>query len=1147
MSTPLILPNPGSGLNRSNSKLKNDFLRFVGHHTKPNKPACSSSNSQSTLQSTRSFLSKTGRMGSLQRKQKTGAPATSMQPEHAAPLITESTDVKFPVELINVTTSRSPVPMLSSELEAAVISGDRHDEDAESTMGPPAKMSDSFVGLPELAGGSSSDRDFIDHDFLQKAFGITVERTQTTEEPEQTSGVSANDPMTPPESEDEEFEMDIPIQLARDKRPDLQVSIPNRTSNTNSDSTTASRLSESSRGTQGTPNTISPPSTSTTLQSNKLFNGLAPTRLSVVSPLSVVEMPKPRRPFSAQSLEGMTKDAPLNAAPANKSATSNSSEDTSEQDGKSSNSRHSPQSSLSSVDSNATSKSNPQDHKTAIATAVVLERVNTIPKKPATLRSKTAPSSTPIRQLKDKQSVASIKSTRSPVNKNKPLPPEPGQIDIRPLNLRESPSRRSTATPRHRSQSSQGWNESPIRALNVSRTSSRASLSLRSKYTPKDLDALDDAFMIRTVPSHNQIASSYSSTSTPSLSQVTLALESQLGTIREANTSTHSIKVSDPLQISRGPMRMEPSRRAPAPPGQSPSPTPAKEESPRKRFMRRSASSNHVISQMRSAENVPPKRTSTAGTGSSSKANRILGKNGFFTPPRMQRQASKESNWSSNASPEMYTATSSPPESESEEQNYESEPQIPDAHYEEIRKRLELLSPKEDQSAVFPSYHNRHASHMEKVVVLRRSQLETIQEPYRPPSIKGTSSKASSVNMDQISQPEIAELECPRSPSPVELEDTQRPLPVELADPRSEPPLKPPAPPAQLETIEEDDAQPTEPEPEPKPQIKEHTPAPKPAETRSLHSQRSIKCRSLASIAASEIPDLYAAITPDTKSLKSQRPSMTPEEVEQLISADAAERVLLRILESLENLKDLFAAATVSRGFYRTFKRHELHLIKNALWCMSPAAWELREMSVPFAELPNGAADYKPTMYLRHYTRDLLTMVELKGMILDHCKSFLRLETISGLAGETDRSPFIDDAFWRVWTFCRIFGCGKGREDDIVGQMDWLRGGVLAKQQSSDTNTLSLNDGIAMNSVLFNPPTGFAKGNGKGLTAEELYDMTEIWTCLGVLVRGYHGKRDQARDFGIFDGISIAAGDVKKENAMIGMFTPFRLPTNQPH
>jgi len=988
-------------------------------------------------------------------------------------------------------------------------------------------VSKPFEGLPDYCPDPESNQDLIDHDFLQDAFGITMGDTQVQKQSETPISVAAGDPMTPPESEDEDFEMEIPIQLAKDKRPELQVSIPNRKSRL--DRSKDLKLSGGKGKLSATPNTISPPSTSTTTRSDKHFNGAATARLSVVSPLSVVEMPKPRRPFSALSLEGMTAGVQSSTPPA-KSATSNSSEDISEQDGKSSHFCHSPHSSMSSVNSDAASTKMAKDRRRCNLNGNILGSGDVAQKKPKAVSSDTSMSPSPMKSLKDQQSVASLKSTVSIVNKNKPLPPEPGQVSVRPLNLGHSPSRSSAMTNRQRITSSHGYNgDSQVYALNVSRRGSKTAASLRSKYTPKDLDALDDAFQ-RTIPSHNQVALSYSSTSTPTLSQVTLALESQLNTIEE-DSPNHSIvlaSVSDPLQISRGPMRMEPSRRAPPPPGYRRPPSPprtssppvqGKPESQRRRFMKRSATSNHVITQMRSGETGPHRRASTAMVGSSSKANRILGKSGPTTPPRMERHDSREYNWSTNDPPQMYTATSSPAMSADGSQISESEQiSIPDAHFEEIRKRLELLSPKVDPSTSLHGFHNRPSSQVcEKVVILKHDRMEMIEEHSKAPA------RSSGLKMPEY----IAELEAPRSASPVELEDTQRPMPAELVASSPQP--------EKLETIEEllneNDVHPLE------RRSRIGVPAPKSVamseKARSLHSERSVKCRSLASLAMSEIPDLYAAIpTPENKS---QRPSMTPEEVEQLISADAAERVLLRILESLENLQDLFAAAEVSRGFYRTFKRHELPLIKNALWCMSPAAWELREMSVPFAELENGAVDYKPSTYLRHYTRDLFTMVKLKSMILDHCKSFLRVETISGLAGETDRSPYIDDAFWRVWTFCRIFGCGKGREDDIVGQMDWLRGGVLAKEHSTDTTTLALSDGVAMNSVLFNPPTGFGRGNAGGLSAEELYDMTEIWTCLGVLVRGYQGKREQAWEYGIFDGVNIAAGDVEKENSTIGM------------
>lgn len=302
--------------------------------------------------------------------------------------------------------------------------------------------------------------------------------------------------------------------------------------------------------------------------------------------------------------------------------------------------------------------------------------------------------------------------------------------------------------------------------------------------------------------------------------------------------------------------------------------------------------------------------------------------------------------------------------------------------------------------------------------------------------------------------------------------------------------------------------------------------------------------RSLASIAMSEIPDMYADLpSPGTTA----RNTLSAEDVERMISADAAEIVLLRILESLDNLQDLFSTATVSRGFYRTFKRHELPLMKNALYGMSPAAWELREMSPPYPGLMDGAdsrhtLDYTPSLYLQHYMRDMYTMIALKSMILIHCESFLRADTITALAGgETERASQIDDAFWRVWTFCQIFGCGSKREDDIVGQMDWLRGGVLAKSQRRIAKAVEIGANVSQTNALHNLPPTFGNGNGAGLSAEDLYDMTEIWTSLGVLVRGFQGKRHEAREFGIFQNSNVTAGDVEQEDAVLGMYLSLSL------
>jgi hypothetical protein len=126
----------------------------------------------------------------------------------------------------------------------------------------------------------------------------------------------------------------------------------------------------------------------------------------------------------------------------------------------------------------------------------------------------------------------------------------------------------------------------------------------------------------------------------------------------------------------------------------------------------------------------------------------------------------------------------------------------------------------------------------------------------------------------------------------------------------------------------------------------------------------------------------------------------------------------------------------------------------------------------------------------------------LKSLVLVQCESFLRPATIAGLVGtDQARSAEIDAAFWRVWTFCRLFGSTAGEEEDVEAQVDWLNGGRLARQQDSSSS--------------------FGIGNGEGLSKCELYDMTELWTCLSVLVQTFHGRIGDARAAGIFENCKV--------------------------
>jgi hypothetical protein len=261
------------------------------------------------------------------------------------------------------------------------------------------------------------------------------------------------------------------------------------------------------------------------------------------------------------------------------------------------------------------------------------------------------------------------------------------------------------------------------------------------------------------------------------------------------------------------------------------------------------------------------------------------------------------------------------------------------------------------------------------------------------------------------------------------------------------------------------------------------------------------------------------------------------------ITPSGAETVILGILRNLNHFQDLFAAALVNHGFYRVFKRHELSLIKTTLRQMSPPAWEFREIAFPRhdlmhpedLEVTRPEEEYTPTTYLQLQKRDVQVIRDVKSKIMEKCQSFVRPEISAALTSKfPEESARVDDALWRIWTFCKIFGSGKGREDDIVAQMDWLNGGVLVHQQActfSITSTDFMN-----NDILISAPECFGKGNKGGLSAEQLFDMMELWNCLGVLLQSFEGRTVQARQAGIYENTDVGGGDIDGEEMMLGMY-----------
>ncbi|KAK4995308.1 hypothetical protein LTR66_004849 [Elasticomyces elasticus] len=261
-------------------------------------------------------------------------------------------------------------------------------------------------------------------------------------------------------------------------------------------------------------------------------------------------------------------------------------------------------------------------------------------------------------------------------------------------------------------------------------------------------------------------------------------------------------------------------------------------------------------------------------------------------------------------------------------------------------------------------------------------------------------------------------------------------------------------------------------------------------------------------------------------------------------SSAAAEEVLLGILSSISHFSDLFATAMVNKGMYNVFKRNELMLIRRVYQNMSPAAWELSEWCPPAVDTSTSDQDltqleHTPQSYLQCNARNTAVLEALKVLILERCLTFLRPETAHGLTSrDSPHAHRLDDAFYRIWCFCKIFGCNKGREDDVTGQLDWLKGGVLAREQDC-VATVKTKLEFDISSVLLNAPDHFARGNLGGLSAEQLYDMMELWNFLAVLIQGFQGRVEQARKYGIHASSDVKAGDIEREEAILEEWTAY--------
>ncbi|GFF64674.1 hypothetical protein IFM47457_00771 [Aspergillus lentulus] len=83
-----------------------------------------------------------------------------------------------------------------------------------------------------------------------------------------------------------------------------------------------------------------------------------------------------------------------------------------------------------------------------------------------------------------------------------------------------------------------------------------------------------------------------------------------------------------------------------------------------------------------------------------------------------------------------------------------------------------------------------------------------------------------------------------------------------------------------------------------------------------------------------------------------------------------------------------------------------------------------------------GGQNLHVSLYLHHYRQDLRIIVQFKSLLLYYCRTVLRRESYSALLDPcSTRSKELDDAIWRVWTFCDFFPAWKERDGDLTGRV----------------------------------------------------------------------------------------------------------------
>ncbi|KAL4800776.1 hypothetical protein BDV19DRAFT_352123 [Aspergillus venezuelensis] len=258
--------------------------------------------------------------------------------------------------------------------------------------------------------------------------------------------------------------------------------------------------------------------------------------------------------------------------------------------------------------------------------------------------------------------------------------------------------------------------------------------------------------------------------------------------------------------------------------------------------------------------------------------------------------------------------------------------------------------------------------------------------------------------------------------------------------------------------------------------------------------------------------------------------------------------ILEQVMYCVDELSDLFSLALVNRETYTVFKLNELGFIKRTLRRCSPPAWELREITeVPYnPQSPAGCQALAASLYIRHHTRDVCHLAAIKFLLENHCRPLFSQPVLDGLRNpHSPEAAEVDAAIWRVFTFCHLFGNRKEREEDIHGQRLWLLGERLSVEADLPPICRTMPEPADFNTVLFNPPSGFAQGNAGGLSRRQLLNMVDIWIAMGTLLDFLRQETERARRYGLFDEVYPRIQTPKQEVRALRSWLDF-IPTLGP-